>query len=104
MTTERYARLAPDSIRRVANEATKQWSDDSKAAPGLVNDWSTPNSPYIQVPEMTEPPIGLEPRYALLLRSPMVYETQGALNAFKRLGCPVTNRVRWGASRSCSKS
>jgi integrase len=60
-TTERYARLAPDSIRRVANEATEQWSDDSKVAPGLVNDWSPPNSPYIQVPETTEPPIGLEP-------------------------------------------
>ena len=36
-TTERYARLAPDSIRRVANEATEQWSDDSKVALGLVN-------------------------------------------------------------------
>ncbi len=33
-------RLAPDSIRRVANEAVEQWSDDSKVAPGLVNDWS----------------------------------------------------------------
>jgi len=60
-TTERYARLAPDSIRRVANEAVEQWSDDSKAAPGLVNDWSAPNSPTIQVPEITEPPIGFEP-------------------------------------------
>ena len=74
-TTERYARLAPDSIRRVANEATEQWSDHSKVAPGLVNDWSLRNSPYIQVPEMTEPPIGFEPRYAPLLRSPTVYET-----------------------------
>ena len=36
-TTERYARLAPDSIRRVANEAIEQWSDDSKVALGLVN-------------------------------------------------------------------
>ena len=60
-TTERYARLAPDSIRRVANEAVEQWSDDSKVAPGLVNDWSPPNSPYIQVPGTTEPPIGFEP-------------------------------------------
>ncbi len=59
-TTERYARLAPDSIRRVANEAVEQWPDDSKVARGLVNDWSTPNSPYIQVPEMTEPPIRVE--------------------------------------------
>ncbi len=59
-TTERYARLAPDSIRRVANEAIEQWSDDSKAALGLVSDWSTPNSPYIQVPEKTEPPIRVE--------------------------------------------
>jgi len=59
-TTERYARLAPDSIRRVANEAVEQWSDDSKVALGLVNDWSTPNSPYIQVPEKMEPPIRVE--------------------------------------------
>ena len=59
-TTERYARLAPDSIRRVANEAVEQWSDDSKVAPGLVNDWSPPNSPYIQVPEKIEPPIRVE--------------------------------------------
>jgi integrase len=36
-TTERYARLAPDSIRGVANEAIEQWSDDSKVALGLVN-------------------------------------------------------------------
>jgi hypothetical protein len=35
-----------------------------------------------QAPETTEPPIGLEPRYALLLRSPTVYEILGALNAF----------------------
>jgi integrase len=49
-TTERYAHLAPESIRRVANEAIEQWSDHSKVAPGLVNDWSTPKSPYIQVP------------------------------------------------------
>jgi len=54
------ARLAPDSIRRVANEAVEQWSDDSKVGLGLVNDWSTPNSPYIQVPEKTEPPIRVE--------------------------------------------
>jgi len=59
-TTERYARLAPDSIRRVANEAIEQWSDDSKAALGLVNDWSTPISPYTQVLEKTEPPIRVE--------------------------------------------
>jgi len=59
-TTERYPRLAPDSIRRVANEAVEQWSDDSKAALGLVNDWSTPNSPYIQVPEKMEPPTRVE--------------------------------------------
>ena len=59
-TTERYARLAPDSIRRVANEAIEQWSDDSKAARGLVNDWSTPISPYTQVPEIMEPPIRVE--------------------------------------------
>jgi len=36
-TTERYARLAPDSIRRVANEAVEQLSDDCKVAPGLVD-------------------------------------------------------------------
>jgi len=59
-TTERYARLAPDSIRRVANEAIEQWSDDSKVAPGLVNDWSPPNSPYIQVPKKLEPPFRVE--------------------------------------------
>ena len=59
-TTERYARLAPDSIRRVANEAIEQWSDDSKVALGLVKDWSTPNSPYMQVPEKMEPPIRVE--------------------------------------------
>ena len=47
-----------------------------------------------------EPPIGLEPREALLLRSPTVYETLGALNAFKRLGCLLTNRVRSSALRS----
>jgi hypothetical protein len=40
------------------------------------------------VSENTEPPIGFEPRYAPLLRSPTVYETLGALNAFKRLGGP----------------
>jgi hypothetical protein len=79
---------------RATDEAIEQWSDDSKVALGLVNDWSTPNSPYIQVPEKMEPPIGFEPRCALLLRSPTVYETQGALNAFKRLGCLLTNRVR----------
>ena len=28
---------------------------------GLVNDWSPPNPPYIQVPEKMEPPIGFEP-------------------------------------------
>ncbi|MBT8453680.1 MAG: tyrosine-type recombinase/integrase [Deltaproteobacteria bacterium] len=59
-TIERYARLAPDAIRRVANEAIEQWSDDSKSALGLVNDWSTPNSPYTQVPEKMEPPIRVE--------------------------------------------
>lgn len=41
-----------------------------------------------------------EPRYALLLRSLTVYETQGAVNVFKRLGCLLTNRVRWSASKS----
>jgi hypothetical protein len=59
-TTERYAHLAPDSIRRVANEAIEQWSDDSEVARGLVNDWSTPISPYTQVPEKMEPPIRVE--------------------------------------------
>jgi hypothetical protein len=44
--------------------------------------------------------IGLEPRYALLLPSPTVYETLGALNAFKNLGGLVTNRVRSSASKS----
>ena len=48
-------------------------------------------------PVFREPPIGFEPRYALLLRSPTVYETLGALNAFNRLGCLLTNRVRWSA-------
>ena len=80
--------------RQQANQAIAQGSDDSKAAHGLLNDWSPPNSPYKQVPETTEPPIGLDPRYALLLRSPTVYEPQGALNVFTRLGCLVTNRVR----------
>ncbi len=47
-----------------------------------------------------EPPIGLEPRYALLLRSPTVYEPQGAVTVFKRLGCLLTNRVRSSALRS----
>jgi hypothetical protein len=61
--------------RRQANEAIEQWSDDSKVALGSVNDWSPPISPYTQVPETTEPPIRIEPRYALLLRSPTVYET-----------------------------
>ena len=103
MTTERYARLAPDSIRRVANEATKQWSDDSKAAPGLVNDWSTPNSPYIQVPKMTEPPVGLEPRYALLLRSPTVYETLAG--GFAREQCVPSRAVlRVGLQSLCRYS
>ncbi len=59
-TTERYARVAPDSIRGVANEAIEQWSDDSKVARGLVNDWSTPISPYAQVLEKMEPPIRVE--------------------------------------------
>lgn len=45
------------------------------------------------VPETPEPPMRLEPRYTLLLRSPTVYETLGALNAFKRLGRLLTNRV-----------
>ncbi|MGB5312243.1 MAG: hypothetical protein WBN38_09245, partial [Polyangiales bacterium] len=54
--------LDPDGLRElhVANEAIEQWSDDSKVALGLVNDWSMPNSPYIQVPEKTEPPIRIE--------------------------------------------
>jgi len=59
-TTGRYARLAPDSIRRVAHEAIEQWSNDSKAALGLVKDWSTPISPSMQVPEKMEPPIRVE--------------------------------------------
>jgi hypothetical protein len=31
---------------------------------------------------------------------PTVYETLGGLNAFKRLGGLLTNRVRWSASQS----
>ena len=46
-----------------------------------------------------EPPIGFEPRYALLVRSPTVYEPQGAVNVFKRLGWLMTNRVRWNVLR-----
>jgi hypothetical protein len=81
-TTERYARLAPDSIRRVANEAIEQWSDDSKAALGLVNDWSTPNSPYTQVPETMEPPIRVE------------LETYGLRNRCSSEGVPPASRIR----------
>ena len=36
-TTERHARLAPDSIQRVANEAIDRWTGDCKVAPRLVN-------------------------------------------------------------------
>jgi len=37
LSEKSYAHLAPDSIRGVANEAIEQWSNDSKAALGLVN-------------------------------------------------------------------
>ena len=47
-----------------------------------------------------EPPFRIELRYALLLRSPTVYETLGARNAFKRLGCLLTNVVRWSVLKS----
>ena len=40
-----------------------------------------------------------EPRYALLLRSPSVYETQGALNTFRGLGCLFANLGRIFLSR-----
>jgi hypothetical protein len=91
-TTERYAHLAPDSIRRVANEAIEQWSDDSEVARGLVNDWSTPISPYTQVPEKIEPPIRVElMTYGLRNRC----SNEEILCAFRsrtnswRLGCSI---------------
>ena len=41
--------------------ASRLSSNDSQIAPGFVNDWSPPNSPYIQMPEKMEPPIRIEP-------------------------------------------